>query len=161
MPRLFALPVLLALATACRATGTTTPATNCRGLVSDAAWLAGSWHSKEGAEEQWTSAAGRTMLGLGRTVVSGGTMAFEFMRIEERDDGLVFIAHPSAGPGVEFRRTACRPDMLRFENRTHDFPQLIEYRRTGADTIEAKVGGPGRDGGEVGQVIEYRRGAPR
>ena len=153
--------VLLALSTACRANATATPTTACRGLVTDAAWLTGAWRSKDGAEEQWTSAAGRTMLGLGRTVVQGGTMAFEFMRIEERADGLVFIAHPSAGPGVEFPRTACAPGLLRFENPKHDFPQLIEYRRTGADTIEAKVGGPDRDGGQVGQVIEYRREARR
>lgn len=155
------LVALLALTTACRASVTATPTTACRGLVTDAAWLTGAWHSNEGAEEQWTTAAGRTMLGLGRTVVQGGTMAFEFMRIEERADGLVFVAHPSAGPGVEFPRTACAPGLLRFENPRHDFPRLIEYRRTGADTIEAKVSGPDRDGGQVGQVIEYRRGAAR
>ena len=155
------LVVLLALATACRASATTTPTTACRGLVTDAAWLTGAWHSDGGAEELWTAAAGRTMLGVGRTVVQGGTMAFEFMRIEERADGLVFVAHPSAGAGVEFRRTACRPDLLRFENPTHDFPQRIEYRRTGADTMEAEIEGPDRDGGRVGQSVEYRRGAPR
>ena len=87
-------------------------------------------------------------------------MAFEFMRIEERADGLVFIAHPSAGPGVEFQRTACAPGLLRFENPKHDFPQLIEYRRTGADTITARVeGGTGDE--RLGEAIEYRREARR
>ena len=154
---------MLALAlTACRPASTTTPATACTGAVTDAAWLAGSWREQGGqVEEHWTVAAGRTMLGLGRTVVGGGTMAFEFMRIEEGADGLVFVTHPSAGPGVEFRRTACGPDLLRFENPAHDFPQVIEYRRTGADAITATVEGPGRDGGRMGQTLELRRERPR
>ena len=157
--RRFALALLL---TTCRPAGTTTPAGACTGAVTDAAWLAGSWRGQHGeVEEHWTRASGRTMLGLGRTVVQGGTMAFEFMRIEERADGLVFVAHPSAGPGVEFRRTACEPGLLRFENPAHDFPKVVEYRRTGDDTIVANVEGDGGDGDKLGHAIELRRERPR
>ena len=147
--------------TTCRPTATATPATACTGAVTDAAWLAGSWRGQSGeVEEHWTIASGRTMLGLGRTVIQGGTMAFEFMRIEERADGLVFVAHPSAGPGVEFRRTACGPGLLRFENPTHDFPKVIEYRRTGDDAIVANVEGDSGDGGKLGHALELRREGP-
>lgn len=152
----------LLLLVACRpAVGASPPPAACDGTIADAAWLRGAWRDHGGkAEEHWISAAGGTMLGVGRVVAEGRTLSFEFMRIEARTDGLVFIGQPSGGPGVEFTATACAPGLLRFENPGHDWPQVIEYRRVGADGLTATVMGPGRDGGSVGHSFEFRREAP-
>lgn len=139
MTRMF---VLLALV-ACKPAASATPAgAECDGTISEAAFMAGSWQ-QPGVEEHWTDGAGGTMLGVGRTVSDGRTIGFEFMRIEARADGLVFIAQPSGGAPVEFRRTACERGLLRFENPAHDFPKSIEYRRTGPHGLTAVTrGGP-------------------
>lgn len=143
---------------ACHPTARATAA--CDGTIGDAAWLRGSWRFAAGhAEEHWTAAAGGTILGVGRTIDEGRTSSFEYMRIEARPDGLVFIGHPSGGPGVEFPLTTCAPGLLRFENPTHDWPRVIEYHREGADAVTATVTGPGRDGGMVGHTFEFRREA--
>jgi hypothetical protein len=134
------------------------PRAACDGTIADASWLRGSWHGDDGeAEEHWTAAAGGTMLGVGRTIVGDTTRSFEFMRIEARPAGLVFIAQPSGGPAVEFTASTCAPDLLRFENPAHDFPKSIEYRRDGADAITATVDAPG---GPTLQFV-FRREAPR
>ena len=44
--------------------------------------------------------AGRTMLGMSRTVKDGKTLAYEFMRIEQNPDGTIdFTAKPSGQGG--------------------------------------------------------------
>ena len=49
---------------------------------------------------------GGAMLGVSRTVnKKGKTVAFEYLRIVERDGGLVYVAQPAAGP----RPSSCSP----------------------------------------------------
>src|SRR5580765_3380940 len=67
------------------------------GGISNLGWLAGKWHIEDHGrviDEQWTTAAGGMMLGMSRTVREGKTVSFEFLRIVERPEGLVYIAQP-------------------------------------------------------------------
>jgi hypothetical protein len=66
--------------------------------------------------------------------------AFEFMRIENRKEGILFIAQPGGEQPTAFRLAAHDAKTLVFSNPAHDFPQRIEYQRTGPDTLEATVG---------------------
>ena len=69
------------------------------------AWLAGHWQASEGdafVEEHWMMPKGGLMLGLGRTVKGGRAVEFEFMRIEEKGDGLVYLASPGGKPATPF-----------------------------------------------------------
>lgn len=67
--------------------------------VADLAWLAGSWASvggEAGSGEQRTAPAGKTLLGVSRTVIDSRTVAYEFVRIRETEAGEIeYIANPS------------------------------------------------------------------
>ena len=100
--------------------------------IADLAWLSGCWVSvgqEAGSGEQWMTPAGGTMLGVSRTVRDAKTVAFEFIRIAEQDDGgLVFMASPSGQSTASFPMLSLNAREVIFENPDHDFPQRIIYR---------------------------------
>jgi hypothetical protein len=55
-----------------------------------------------------------------------------------------------------FRWAAGGADWARFENPAHDFPQLVEYRRSG-EKLRARIAGPGKGGKESVISFEYER----
>ncbi len=106
------------------------------------AMLEGTWREVRGStvvDEVWTNNKGNVIVGVSRTV-NGLSNAFEFMRIENRKEGILFIAQPGGEQPTPFRLTAHDAKTLVFTSPAHDWPQRIEYRRTGPDTLEATVG---------------------
>lgn len=101
--------------------------------VQDLAWLSGCWESvggEPGSGEFWTRPAGGTLLGVGRTVKAGKTVAHELMQIRETAPGrIVFIALPSGQTEATFPLVRLAGQEVVFENREHDFPQRVIYRR--------------------------------
>jgi hypothetical protein len=82
--------------------------------------------------EQWMKPAGTSILGIGRTVKNGATTGFEYMRIEQTQDGMVFISKPKENPEeTVFRLIRSTPSEFVFENAAHDFPQRVIYRIEG------------------------------
>ena len=119
------------------------------------AWLAGNWcgnDESQALEETWLAPHANEALGVGRTLAGGRMLNFEFMRIVEIKGKLTYIAQPGGEPPTSFERTDGGDDWVRFENRQHDYPQRIEYRRAG-DGLKAEIGGPGAGGKE--EVIAY------
>jgi len=108
------------------------PASASPDSISDLAWLSGCWattNQETGSGEQWMPPAGGTMLGMNRTVRDSKTVAFEFMRIIEKDDGgLEFIASPSGQAMASFLMVSVKDREVIFENPDHDFPRRIIYR---------------------------------
>lgn len=86
------------------------------------------------------------MLGASRTVAGGLTREYEQLRLEMRSDTLVYTAHPSRQKETEFRSTRISDTSFVVENLAHDFPQRIMYRRIGADSLLARIEGPGPSG---------------
>ena len=112
------------------------------------AWMAGDWQTPSSngrqVDEHWTAPLGGTMLGTSRTVAGGKTVEFEYLRIEERADGIYYVAHPNARvPGTDFKLTKRAADQAVFENPQHDFPKRIIYRKNADGSMTASV-----DGGE-------------
>jgi hypothetical protein len=110
--------------------------------------MAGDWQTPTGnrsqIEEHWTQPAGGTMLGMSRTIASGKTVEFEFLRLEQRDDAIYYVAHPKArSPGTDFKLTRLTSDEAVFENPQHDFPKRIVYRKNADGSLTASI-----DGGE-------------
>jgi hypothetical protein len=127
-----------------------------RASVAQLGWLPGDWRGEAGAvafEERWTPAGGGVMLGISRTLKGDRLVAFEFLRIVERDGGLVYIAQPEGRPPTEFVLTEVAPDSATFENPSHDFPKMIRYARRADGRLEARVG----DGGQRGQTFVFMR----
>jgi hypothetical protein len=113
--------------------------------IADLAWLSGCWASADqaaGSGEQWMSPAGGTMLGVSRTISDGKTVAFEFIRIVQTDDGgLVFIASPSGQNTTGFALVSVNEKEVIFENPDHDYPQRIIYRLLTDDQLLGRVEG--------------------
>lgn len=115
--------------------------------VADLAWLSGEWTltaNGETVDESWMAPQGGMMLGSNRTVSEGKPTRFEFMRLEETPDGVLFYASPQGKPATLFRLTATSPGRAEFTNSGNDFPQRIIYSREGerlVGTIAGKLNG--------------------
>lgn len=126
--------------------------------VEQLAWMSGSWEGTMGKasfEEHWTPAAGGTLFGVSRTIVAGKTVAFEFLRIEARADGIFYVAQPGGRPPTDFKLTKLEGQAVVFENPQHDFPQRILYRKNADGTLDARVEGE-RNGKISGQDFHFR-----
>lgn len=97
------------------------------------------------------------MLGTGRTIGGGRTVFFEFLRLEERDGGIDYVAHPGGGAGTAFRLTKIEARKAVFENPSHDFPKKITYTLEDGGVLVARIEG---DGTEKESPQEFRF-APR
>jgi hypothetical protein len=127
-----------------------------RASIAQLGWLPGVWRGDAGPvsyEERWTPAAGGTMLAVSRTLRGDRLAAFEFLRIVERDGGLVYIAQPQGRPPTEFVLTSVGADSVTFENPSHDFPKMIRYARRADGRLEARVS----DGGQRGETFVFAR----
>lgn len=120
--------------------------------ISDLSWLVGDWQTAPGGrsqtDEHWTQPAGGSMMGLSRTVAGGRTYEFEYLRIEQRPEGIFYVAHPKARcPATDFKLTRLTATEVVFENPAHDFPKRISYRKADDGSVVATVdAGPGSKG---------------
>lgn len=123
--------------------------------LTDLAWLTGDWQTAAAGphrvDEHWTTPAGGAMLGMSRTVKGDAMVAFEYLRIVERADGVFFVAHPNGkAPGTDFRLTSLTATRVVFENPQHDFPKRIVYEKKGENGLKAFV-----DAGEGTEAEMY------
>ena len=130
--------------------------------INDVAWIAGSWQGTLGKatlEEHWIAPAGGAMLGLNRVVSGPRMVMFEFLRIEQRNDSLVYIAQPNGRPPTEFKLTRASSTEAVFENPAHDHPKIILYRLEADGTLFARVEGDEK-GKRVSQEFRFRKRSP-
>jgi hypothetical protein len=141
---------------ATRAPALTAPAEQ---TIADLNWMSGDWQNPIGGrariEEHWTTPAGGTMIGMGRTIVGERTAEFEYLRLEQRADGIFYVASPQAQcPATDFKLTRLSGQEAVFENPQHDFPKRIIYRKKNDGSLVATI-----DGGEgtKAQSFAYKR----
>lgn len=134
--------ILLGTILSSPAFGQKTPRINIDGL----SWMAGCWEVNDRetnrlVSEQWMKPAGKSMLGMARTVKNGITSGYEFIRIVQDDKGVFYVAKPSQNTAeTPFKLVTLRKHNVVFENPEHDFPQRISYRRDG-DKLHAAIAG--------------------
>jgi hypothetical protein len=117
--------------------------------LEQARWLAGCWELKRGNRtgfEMWMPPAGGIMMGASRTVAGGQAVEWERLQLSEREGRLVYTSLPSGQTETSFTSTAVTDSSFTVENLQHDFPQRIIYRRQGADSLIARIEGPGGNG---------------
>ncbi len=111
--------------------------------ISDMAWLFGAWGGTQrtsSIEERWSPPKGGAMLGVSRTVRTEKMTGFEFLRIVERDGGLVYIAQPGGRTPTEFVLTKLENQRAEFVNPRHDYPQRIIYELSENGALTASIG---------------------
>ena len=116
-----------------------------KAAIGDLAWLAGAWvgtrSSGSSVEERWISPLGGAMLAVSRTVNTSGKMvAFEYLRVVERDGGLVYVAQPGGAKATEFVLTELTKTRAVFDNPRHDYPKRIVYELSAEGILRATIG---------------------
>lgn len=118
-----------------------------KAAIADVAWLTGAWvgtrSSGSSIEERWSPPLGGAMLAVSRTVNPSGKMvAFEYLRIVEREGGLVYIAQPGGASPTEFVLTEMGPNRAVFDNPRNDYPKRIVYELSteGDGRLTATIG---------------------
>ncbi len=111
--------------------------------ISELSWLAGAWVGEKNSstiEERWTPPKGGAMLGISRTVKHERMSAFEYLRIVEREDRLIYIAQPGGKPATEFVLTEIGQSRAVFLNPRHSYPQRIIYELKNEEVMTASIG---------------------
>ncbi len=85
------------------------------------------------------------MIGMGREMSGSKMVFFEYLRIEQRKEGLFYVAQPQGKTQTDFRLTHEGKNTLVFENSEHDFPKKIEYERGAAGSVTVRVSGNGKE----------------
>lgn len=115
--------------------------------IDQLSFLAGSWAAPRGsgiAQETWMPPAGKTMLGVSRTIRDGATTFTEFMQISEVNGKLKMeLQMKIGGPVIEFR-VAVFPNRVLLTGVNDPNKGTVEYIRQG-DKLNAIVKGE-RDG---------------
>jgi hypothetical protein len=127
--------------------------------IADLGWLSGAWvgtrSSGSSIEERWSPPLGGAMLAVARTVNTSDKMvAFEYLRIVERDGGLVYIAQPAGKTATEFVLTEFTATRAVFDNPRHDYPKRIVYELSAEGGLSATTG---YMKGGTPRRIEFRR----
>ena len=134
--------------------------TPAKATIGDLDWLAGAWVGTRGQggatsiEERWSPPLGGAMLAVSRTVSRGSMRAFEFLRIVERDGGLVYIAQPGGAAATEFVLSELGKQRAVFDNPRHDYPKRIVYELDGDGGLRATIG---YTKGGTPRVFEFKR----
>jgi hypothetical protein len=107
-------------------------------------------------EEHRMALRGGSMLGMSRTTTPEKLLEYELTLIHERSGKIVFEARPSGQPAAVFTAKTVGPDSAVFVAPEHDYPQVVGYRRAGADSVVAWIDGNSR--GKSRRVeFPYRR----
>lgn len=120
--------------------------TPAKAAIGDLTWLAGAWvgtksDTGSSVEERWSPPLGGAMLSVSRTVNKSGKMvAFEYLRIVERDGGLVYIAQPGGKTPTEFVLSEVSATRAVFDNPRHDYPKRIVYELSADGGLIATTG---------------------
>lgn len=120
--------------------------TPAKAAIGDLAWLAGAWVGTRGEggaisiEERWSPPLGGSMLATSRTVAKDRLRAFEYLRIVERDGGLVYVAQPGGAAPTEFVLSELGKQRAVFDNPRHDYPNRIVYELGEDGVLRATIG---------------------
>ncbi len=102
-------------------------------------WFIGCWETEAGqTREVWVREGADHLFGHNVVRRDGDVVFFEQLRLAARDEGWVYAAYPNGVGPTEFALVEQGPVSARFENPTHDFPQVIAYEQT-YDGLTAEV----------------------
>ena len=103
--------------------------------VARLSWITGTWSETKGevtTKETWQASDG-ALVGVGETLRAGKPPHVERMRITAEAAGATFTAMIPGQPPTPFLLLPGGEGQAVFENKAHDFPQRVIYRRCGAE----------------------------
>ena len=125
------------------------------GPLAPLAWMRGCWEGKVNQRdfrEEWLPPASDMMVGVSQTTLRDKTVDFEYLRLEQRPEGVFYVAAPSGKNEAAFRLTGQTTasggdEVFTFVNAMPgvDYPQRIIYRHASEGwlyaTVEGKIKG--------------------
>jgi hypothetical protein len=116
--------------------------------------------SKEGLLiENWEKTNDSLYNGESYFVIAGDTLFSEKISLEQKGGDVYYIPvvrNQNNGKAVPFRMTLGDSTQMIFENKEHDFPQKIIYRKISKDSIVAEIYGT-TNGVERAEVFPMSR----
>ena len=104
------------------------------GPLAPLAWMRGCWEGKVNQRdfrEEWLPPASDMMVGVSQTTLRDKTIDFEYLRLEQRPEGVFYVAAPSGKNEAAFRLTGqATADAIRLDE--HEFG-LHGHRRHSLD----------------------------
>ena len=94
--------------------------------------------------ESWVKQNDSALIGKSYMLKGKDTVVFESVRLVQEQTNLFYIPtvkNQNNGLPVRFALKTISKEKMIFENPTHDFPQVISYAKTGADSLVAEISG--------------------
>ena len=132
------------------------------GKLTQVDWLIGTWENKTkrgSIYERWEQAGANEFVAKSFKIESGDTILFETIRLVEEGKDLFYIptvSDQNSEQPVKFRAVLFSAKEMKFENKSHDFPQFIEYKLIRKDSLVAQISGM-RDGQMRGSRFPMKR----
>lgn len=110
-------------------------------------WLIGTWKStvsNGNLYETWAKKNNQELIGKSYLIKNGDTIVLENIRLVQEKDQLFYIptvVRQNNNLPVRFALKTSSQNKLVFENRTHDFPQIISYTKITSDSLVAEIAG--------------------
>lgn len=110
-------------------------------------WLIGTWEhrtSKGNIYETWQKTDSDKLTAKSYMVKDKDTIVFETIRIVKEQSSLFYIPvvkDQNSGTPIRFEGNKISETQFIFENKTHDFPQIISYTKMGKDSLKAEISG--------------------
>jgi hypothetical protein len=104
-------------------------------------WLSGYWTAESGGikmEEFWLPESNGLLVGLHRDSFGSDKTFFEFLRIEQLNDTIIYQASPRGKEPTPFYLKSMDTHIVVFENIKHEYPQRIIYSLK-TDTLIARI----------------------
>jgi len=105
--------------------------------IDQISWIVGDWQqttatktSSKTAYESWLKVSENTLEGIGLTLDQNDKVVFqESLRIVAMQDQLYYLAKVANNDlPVAFKAVSCDETHVKFQNQSHDFPNVIHYR---------------------------------
>ena len=115
--------------------------------IENAQWLIGTWENKtpEGnLYETWEKVNDKELFGKSYFLKNTDTVLFETVQLIQKENRLFYIVKTTGqneNLPVSFGSTDITEGRLNFENKEHDFPQRITYKKISSDSLFAEISG--------------------
>jgi len=119
------------------------------GDLAELDWLIGTWQiGSEQVFEKWEKVSATEYSGVNFKVSGSDTTVLEYIQLIETE-GTVFyipsVADQNQGKPIPFKLVSSDSNKVVFQNKAHDFPQLIVYHKISNTSIDAWIEG-GKNG---------------
>lgn len=108
-------------------------------------WMIGTWQiGSQSVYERWENVSDTEFKGVNFSVEGSDTTVHEYIQLRVTEESVFYIPRvieQNQGMPIQFKLISEDPKKLVFQNKEHDFPQLIVYVKNNDTSIDAWIEG--------------------